>query len=79
MQTLHDNIFKNCTALTSIRIKKGTIKKVFDNTFKGAKSGIKFYVNTKKQAKTLKGALEKTNIKSAKIYANNVLVYKNVG
>ena len=79
VQTLHDNIFKNCTALTNIRIKKGTIQKVFDNTFKGAKSGIKFYVNTKKQAKTLKGALEKTNIKSAKIYANNVLVYKNVG
>ncbi len=71
--------FNNCTALKKIYIKKGTVSDINKKAFKGAKSGIKFYVNTKKQAKTLKGALEKTNIKSAKIYANNVLVYKNVG
>ncbi len=79
VKTLHTNVFKNCTALKKIYIKKGTIDNINKTAFKGAKSGIKFYVNTKAQAKTLKGALEKTNIKSAKIYANNVLVYKNVG
>lgn len=78
VQSISD-AFNNCTSLSAIYIKKGTVSDINENAFKGAKSGIKFYVNTKKQAKTLKGALEKTNIKSAKIYANNVLVYKNVG
>ncbi len=78
IQSIGKESFKNCP-LETIKIENGTIENIHAQAFDGAKSGIKFYVNTKKQAKTLKGALEKTNIKSAKIYANNVLVYKNVG
>ena len=78
IQSIGKESFKNCP-LETIKIKNGTIENIHAKAFDGAKSGIKFYVNTKAQAKTLKGALEKTNIKSAKIYANNTLVYKNVG
>lgn len=76
--------FQNCKSLKKIVLnhtKKAP--KFTKNTFKGTKSGIKFYAKNKTVAKKLKTTLNGSGVKKAKIYYKTKsgkykLVYKNV-
>lgn len=70
--------FENCNNLINVTIKSNKAPKVGANAFKNTKKGVRFYVKNKKIAKQLKKNLKGKGVKSAKIYANKKLVFKNV-
>ena len=74
-----EGAFYNCKSLKEVHlesVKKFNNFKVGSETFSNTKSGIKFFVRNKKLAKILYNGLNKSKIKSAKIYVNKKLIYK---
>lgn len=72
--------FMGCKKLAKVTINNTKKAPQFysEKTFKGTKSGIKFYVKNKKVAKSLKKRLKNSGVKKAKIYVGKKMVYKNV-
>lgn len=79
--TIGEEAFKSCKNLKSLTLEGKKKMPVFaKGSFRGARSGIRFYVKNRKMAKQLKKNLKGTMVKKAKIYVGKKkkLVYKNI-
>lgn len=81
VSVIGEQAFKQCKQLKSLTLKGSKKMPTFaKGSFKGARSGIRFYVKNKKMAKQLKKKLKGSEVKKAKIYTGKKkkLVYKNI-
>ncbi len=64
--------FRGCKKIETIEFKEN-VPKIYKDAFKNKKAGIKFYVNSKENAKSLKKQLKKSGAKNPEIYIGEKL------